>query len=215
MFRIDKNQSIFITRGDTAELDIRVFNKDWHIKEQPYGVHKHKLWPLLPMVEEVKIEDSEGIHYEYQFVFDSEGYPVYPVDSEGRPIWYDHRKPLPRDSEGNLIIDPSKLFPKEIPFKERHKYPRWRQIEEILHKWDRVTLVVTELNGDIVLEKYNDEFPNTIFLDKEDTKDLDPKLYLYQLSYEPEGYKEMIIEHPEMQEMNTMITGLFEVVDKF
>ena len=55
--------------------------------------------------------------------------------------------------------------------------------------------------------------PNTIFLDPEDTKDLVPKLYKYQLSYEPDHYR--FEEHPEMLEVNTMITGLFEVIDKF
>ena len=215
MFRIDRNQSIFITRGDTAELDVRVFNKGWHMKEQPSGVHRFKFYPLLPMIEEVKIEDSEGIHYEYEFVFDSEGYPVYPVDSEGRPIWYDPKMPLPRDSEGKLIIDPSNIFPKELPVIKRFDWPRWRQIEEVLHRWDRVTLTVKDLNGEVVLEKFNDEFPNTIFLDKEDTIDLDPKVYMYQLSYEPEANRSIVEEHPEMQEMNTMITGLFEIVDKF
>lgn len=62
-----------------------------------------------------------------------------------------------------------------------------------------------------MLTKINDEFPNTIFLEKADTEELEPKLYLYQLIYEP--YHSDLDE--EDMERNTVITGLFEVMDKF
>ena len=214
MFRIDKNKSIFLTQGDTAIMDVRVFNKNWHMLPEPYSWHRIKIQPLLPIIQEVKIKDSEGnIYYEYQFMFDSEGIPIYPVDSDGHPIWYDPTQPLPRDSEGNLIIDPTHIIPKEAEFKKRLPYPKWKQIEELIRPKDRVHLVVMDTKGDVVLEKEND-ICYIEFL-QEDTKDLEPKVYLYQLSYEPDYYEEEDIIHPDDREVNTMVTGLFEIVQKF
>lgn len=102
-FYIGRNKDVHITAGDTAELDIRLFNKDWHMHREPSPFMKREIYPLLPLIE----LDSEG---NPQFVFDSEGYPIYPVDSEGMPIWVKPER-LPRDSEGNLIIDIDKIKP--------------------------------------------------------------------------------------------------------
>ena len=212
MFRIDKNNSIFITKGDTAEMDIRIFNKDWHTGREPL-FKKPVMFPLLPIV------DDEG-----HAVFDSEGYPIYPVDSEGRPVFpYDIDSeghmvfpPIPVDSEGEPIVKwPMK--PIHMPWKVfRHSWPRWKQIEEVIRPRDLVTFRVKDLNtGEIVLELYNDEFVNTIYFYSEDTEDLEPKQYLYQLSFEPLADADEYEMWETDKEKNTMITGLFEVVEKF
>ena len=67
-----------------------------------------------------------------------------------------------------------------------------------------MNLKVVNLKGEPVLEKTNDEYPNTIFLDPEDTQEIEPGLYRYQLTY---------INTDE--EINTTITSFFEVVDKY
>jgi hypothetical protein len=213
MFRIDSNHSIYLTKGDSAQLDVRFFNKDWHIRE--YKEKKVKMPAISPITDidgnviytSDPIYDSEG-----NLVVDSEGnpidsegnyiYPVYPVNSEGIPYqpYWDALITPPQDENGHIY--PPHFF---IPIR-RHMWPRWRQIEEVIWPEDEVIFTVKDMNsGEVVLEKLNDEFPNTIFLDPEDTKDLQAKNYLYQLT----------LASPLDEEVNTSITGIFELVDKF
>ena len=215
MFRIDANHSIFMTKGDSAELDVRFFNKDWHMKD-----HKEPIPFKLPPLKPLKDRDGEVI-YSGEIQYDSEGnvitdsegnmidsegnyiYPVYPVTSEGIPYppypWYEGITP-PQDSEGRLY-PPHWVLPIM-----RNEHPRWRQIEEIIWPEDVVRFRLKDMaSGEVVLEKVNDEFPNTIFFDTPDTEELEPKMYLYQLT----------LESPLDEEVNTSITGLFELVDKF
>lgn len=215
MFRIDSNHSIFFTKGDSAEINPRFFNKDWHTRDlkepRPF-----KLPPLLA------IRDRDGeVEYTSDIQFDSEGniitdsegnmidsegnyiYPVYPVTSEGIPYppypWFDGITP-PQDSEGRLY-PPHWMLPVI-----RNKHPKWSQIEEIIWPEDVVVFRVKDMaSGEVVLEKTNNEYPNSIFLDPQDTIDLEPKVYLYQLT----------LESPLDEEVNTSITGIFELVDKF
>lgn len=75
--------------------------------------------------------------------------------------------------------------------------------EELIEPGDHMILQVVDKDK-LILEKTNDEYPNTIFLDPEDTKNIKPGLYRYQLTY---------INTDE--EINTAITSFFEVVEKY
>ena len=59
---------------------------------------------------------------------------------------------------------------------------------------------MTDLVGNTVLEKYNDEYPNSIFLDKEDTINLERGLYLYYIIWTTE-------KDTEREEVQTVVDG--------
>ena len=94
------------------------------------------------------------------------------------------------------------------------KAPQWRpklpsgfhQLqEEPIDRHGVITIKVRDFQGNIVLEKTNDEFINTIFLDPEDTKFLDPGVYLYQMEYvNDDGEVQTIVDE-----------AFFEVTKKF
>ena len=182
MFHIDRNHKIYITQGDSAEIDMRIFNQDHEPRFLFPPFHKHYPWPLHQAL------DSEG-----NPIF-NDGNPL--LDSEGKEIWpwtYD------KDYWKDRIHPVFRTFlpPLHSPFRPR--------LQEELIEWnDQMNLKVVNLKGEPVLEKTNDEYPNTIFLDPEDTQEIEPGLYRYQLTY---------INTDE--EINTTITSFFEVVDKY
>ena len=153
-------------------------------------------------------EDSEGHQ-----ILDSEGLPipvmvpldvpVYPhdmplYDSEGREIygWFITPEGLHRWGDWQRPEPKANRLPDRFPFKLPSGFHQLQ--EEII--WDEIKFVVTDLVGNTVLEKYNDEFPNTIFFDKEDTMNLERGLYLYYIIWTTE-------KDTEREEVQTVVDG--------
>lgn len=139
----------------------------------------------------------------------SEG-PVWDIDSEGNkiPHMIDNQVPVYfpdldsemmwHNSEGESVIpwlrtfdglervgdfDLPPLKPGMLPDRMPFKYPSgYHPLQEEFIR-GRVILRVADIQGNIVLEKDNDEFINTIYFLPEDTKFLQPGIYLYQLEY--------------------------------
>lgn len=109
MFKIDFDNNIRITAGDSAELVVRQFNKSEYLPRCLRG---------------------------YRFEFHT----------------------------------PHSRLP----------WPRFRHEEE--YDIGYIKLIVKSVrDGSIVMVKENDEFPNSIFFDREDTIDMNPGLYVYQI----------------------------------
>lgn len=225
MFELHPSYRITITRGDSAELDLRLFNKDsiWHRPlREPFLPEDRKEFPLLDGKGEVLFKEIDVQE------IDSEGNPVWDEDSEGNKIphyiknqvpAYPHDMPL-YDSEGREIIGWFKtpeglhrwgdwqrpdIRPMNLPNKWPFKYPSaYHNLQEEFI-WDEVKIVIEDLEGNVVLEKANDEYVNTIFFDKEDTIDLEPGLYLYKLIWTSD-------KDTDMEEVQTVIQDAwFEV----
>ena len=208
-----------ITAGDSAELDLRLFNKDsiWHRLPNIHWPKFDKEWPLLdgtgkPLLRltVVQATDSEGKPIWEE---DSEGklvpvmiptaVPVYPhdmpiYDSEGREIygWFPTPEGLHRWGDWKRPEPKANRLPDRFPFKLPSGFHQLQ--EEII--WDEIKFVVTDLVGNTVLEKYNDEYPNSIFLDKEDTINLERGLYLYYIIWTTE-------KDTEREEVQTVVDG--------
>lgn len=81
--------------------------------------------------------------------------------------------------------------------------------EEPIRYGDIIILKVRDFQGNIVLEKQNDEFRNTIFFDKADTQYLEPGLYTWQLSY-------ITDKDTDTEEEQTIVSeAFFEVLKKY
>ena len=81
MFKLHPNHRIVITQGDSAEMDMRLFNKDSLPRFKPRMPHFefNGLWPIKDKFTGEHVFNSEGIMLE-----DSEGNPI---DSEGNYIY--------------------------------------------------------------------------------------------------------------------------------
>ena len=204
-FKLHENYKITITAGDSRELDLRTFNKDslprWEPREPRW-----KIPALLPLrdakgnviTDHIPREqwDSEGnviVDSEGNPILNSEGFPVYPqtFDSEGHPLWPWYRV-MGRGPRFDM-----KHWPK-LPsgFHQLQEEPIWGEIK----------IIVTDLPGStVILEKSNDEYPNSIFFDREDTIDIPAGLYLYMLVYTTE-------KDTDTEEVQTLIDDAwFEV----
>ena len=185
---------------------------------------------LLWKTVQVQDIDSEGAVWEKDsegnLILDSEGQPIpvmvdnqVPVyfpdldsemmwhDSEGNPIvpWLKTPEGLERLGEFDYSWVKPGMFPNRMPW----KYPSgFHPLQEEFIR-GRVILRVVDFQGNVVLEKDNDEFINTIYFLPEDTKYLEPGLYLYQLEY--------ITDEGEDTEERQVIqdTSFFEVLKRF
>lgn len=133
-------------------------------------------------------------------MFDSEGNEIYGFywSPEGLMRWGTFNMP-----EFRL----ASYLPNRWPWKYKSL---WHPLqEEIIFPKDVVVMKVRDIQGNIVLEKENEDYPNTIFLDKEDTQYLNPGLYTYQISY-------ITDKDTDTEEEQTIIDeAFFEVLKKY
>lgn len=127
-FRLHPDGRIVITAGDSAELDLRLFNKDsiWHRLPNIKWPRPKAELPLLDGTGKVLFRTME----------------TQAIDSEGKPIWEE-------DSEGHQILDSEGLpipvmvpldvpvYPHDMPIydSEGREIYGWFPTPEGLHRW--------------------------------------------------------------------------------
>ena len=102
-------------------------------------------------------------------------------DSEGHAIvpWLDFEGELVRVGDIEFPEVTPSMLPNRLPWKV---YSGFHPLREEFIK-DVCILRVRDMQGNIVLEKENDVFPDVIYFLPEDTQYLQPGLYLYQIEY--------------------------------